>query len=73
MRVVFPAPGGASTTRFGVRCRDARISGRIASTGSAGFRLTGLIGTRSFGRRQCTLVEAGAGALEPFQRVVSGS
>src|ERR1700710_586937 len=47
-RVVFPAPGGASRTRLCVCCREARISGRIASTGSAGLRLTSLIGTRCF-------------------------
>jgi len=52
-RVVFPVPGGASMTRLLVCCRDTRISGRIASTGSAGFRLTILIGTRHFPRRQC--------------------
>src|SRR5216683_4126665 len=52
-RVVFPAPGGASMTRLRVCCRDAKISGRIASTGSAGFRVTLLIGTRRFPRRQC--------------------
>jgi len=33
-------------TRFGERCRDATISGRIASTGSADFGITLLIGTR---------------------------
>ncbi len=39
-RVVLPAPGGASMTRLGVRLRDAIISGRISSTGSASLPIT---------------------------------
>ena len=44
--------GGDSITRLGVCRRDARISGRIASTGSAGFRFTKSIGTQRFQSRQ---------------------
>src|SRR5512141_1186954 len=36
MRVVFPAPGGASTTAAFPYCSAARSSGRIASTGRVG-------------------------------------
>jgi len=64
-RVVFAAPGGASMTRLGACCRDARSSGRIASTGSAGFRLTELIGTQRFQCRQCC-------SLRPYSDPISG-
>jgi hypothetical protein len=36
IRVVLPAPGGASRTRLEVRAREDRMSGRILSTGRRG-------------------------------------
>ena len=38
--MVLPAPGGASITRLGQRLNESMISGRIASTGSAGLGFT---------------------------------
>ncbi len=37
-RVVFPAPGGASTTRFGASRKEARMSGMSASIGSGSMK-----------------------------------
>jgi hypothetical protein len=38
--VVLPAPGGASITKLGLRCRDEMISGNRTSTGRGDVRLT---------------------------------
>src|SRR5580692_977369 len=39
-RVVLPAPGGASITRLGLRCRDEMISGNRTSTGRGDVQFT---------------------------------
>src|SRR5690606_13200996 len=67
MRVVLPAPGGATTTRLGLSVNAARISGRTASIGS-GWRAAAIAssigaGDRegdSFGQRRLRLARAEA-------------